>query len=417
MTDWLEAVAARVQRAWRRAGFHRLPRRTRWILFWGSLIAVVSLIAVAANWDDIMRTGLDPKEPFQTYTPPAAPNYGKVSAWALLPSTPDHPQPGDLPADIFFIHPTTFDGGRDWNGPINEVRSRLLLERVMLPNYAGPFARVGRVFAPRYRQASLFAHLTLREDARAARIFAYGDVLTAFRFYLTHFNQGRPFILVGVEQGGLLADRLLREEIDSQPDLAQRLAAAYLIDAIVPAGPYLGPLPVTACVQRRQARCVVGWMSVAQSNPSRAKELLSRALVWQADDQLANLEDGQGVLCVNPLLGAMTDRPAPAKLNLGAANATELEWGVRPAFLPRQVSAQCVDGMLRVSHPNSASLRPPSTWPDKYKAPGNNLFYADLEADAMKRVATYLGLPDFPQLAAPIERKIIVRSSPIHRVN
>ena len=56
----------------------------------------------------------------------------------------------------------------------------------MLPNYAGPFVRVGRLFAPRYRQASLFAQLTLRDDARDAREFAYGDVRRAFDYYLDH---------------------------------------------------------------------------------------------------------------------------------------------------------------------------------------------------------------------------------------
>lgn len=417
MRHWLQALAAWARGAWRRSGIHRMSRRRRWFVFWTALIGLVLLIAVAADWDDIMRTGLDPKEPFQTYTPPPAPNYAKVSAWALLPSAPDHPQSSDPPADIFFIHPTTFDGGHHWNGPIDDAGAQRLLERVMLPNYAGPFARVGRVFAPRYRQASLYAHMTLREDARAARIFAYGDVLAAFRFYLAHFNQGRPIVLVGVEQGGLLADRLLREEVDGSADLAARLAAAYLIDAIIPARPYEGPLPITACIRRDQAHCVVGWMSAPLSDPGHAKELLSRAMVWQADDELANLSADQEALCVNPLLGALTNREAPAKLNLGAANASELEWGVRPAFLPRQVSAQCVGGILRVSHPRSASLRPASRWPDKYKAPGNNVFYADLEADAMKRVATYLGRAEFPQMAAPIERNIIVHSSPIHRVN
>ena len=40
----------------------------------------------------------------------------------------------------------------------------------MLPNYAGPFARLGRIFAPRYRQASLYTLMTLRDDAREARL-------------------------------------------------------------------------------------------------------------------------------------------------------------------------------------------------------------------------------------------------------
>ena len=416
MNELGEVLTVRARWCWRKAGLHRLSRRGRMGLFAAGLFALVLLIAVAANWDDIMRTGLDPKEPFQTYTPPPAPDYAKAGAWALIPPAPDRVAAGDPPADIFFMHPTTFDGGRNWNGPIDDAWSRRLLERVMLPNYAGPFARVGRIFVPRYRQASLYTHLTLREDAREARAFAYKDVLAAFNYYLAHFNGGRPIVLVGVEQGGFLGDRLLREQIATNPDVVRRLAAAYLIDVITPRENYQGALPITACVRRDQAHCVVGYMAVEESNPNRAKELLSRALVWQPDDDIDNLAEDPA-LCVNPLLGAQTDAKAPAKLNLGAANATEVEWGVRPPFLPRQVSAQCQGGILRISHPRSSSLQPPGNWPDKYKAPGNNLFYADLEADAMKRVAAYLGRADFPTMAAPIEKSIIVRSSPVHRVD
>ena len=158
-------------------------------------------------------------------------------------------------------------------------------------------------------------------------------------------------------------------------------------------------------------------MGVEESDPNKAKELLSRALVWGDDDQLETLPDGQSALCVNPLLGAQTTEPAPARLNLGAANATELEWGVRPPFLPRQVSAQCVDGILRFSHPPSTSLKPAGNWPDKYKVRANNLFFANLEADAMERVTVSMGRSAFPQMVAPIEKNIVVRASPIHRID
>jgi hypothetical protein len=417
MTDPLEILAGRTQWLWRRWGLHRLSRRGRWACFGALLAGLVLAIAVIADWDDIMRTGLDPKEPFQTYTPPAAPNYAQARAWALIPATPDRIIAGDPPADVFFVHPTTFDGGKDWNGPIDDAPSQRLLDRVMLPNYAGPFARAARIFAPHYRQASLYAHLTLREDARQARAFAYGDVLVAFRYYLAHFNKGRPIVLVGVEQGGLMADRLLREEIARSPDLVHRLAAAYLIDSITPSAPYASGAPVPACGRRDQAHCVLGWIAVEESNPNKARELLSRALVWAPDGQLENLPDGQAALCVNPLLGAQTDEKAPARLNLGAANATELEWGVRPPFLPRQVSAQCIGGVLRVSRPASASLVPATNWPDKYKEPGNNLFFADLEADVIKRITVDMGRADFPQMAAPIEQNVVVRPSPVHKVD
>ena len=417
MNDPLEVLTRRAQWLWRELGVQSLSASGRWACFGALLVLIVLAIAVAADWDDIMRTGLDPREPFQTYTPPPAPDYAKASAWALVPQSPDKVVAGDPPADVFFVHPTTFDGGKNWNGPIDDAWTQRLLTQVMLPNYAGPFARVGRIFAPHYRQASLYAHQTLREDARAARIFAYGDVLQAFHYYLAHYNQGRPVVIVGVEQGGLIADRLLRESVDRDPELVRRLAAAYLIDTLVPSAPYEGAAPVPACLKREEAHCVVGWMAVEESDPNRAKQLRSRSLIWTADDQLDNLTDGQMTLCVNPLLGAQSNEEAPERLNLGAANATELEWGVRPPYLPRQVSAQCVDGILRFSHPHSASLKPAANWPDKYKARNNNLFFADLEADAMKRVAVYMGRTDFPQMAAPIEKNIIVRSSPIHKVD
>jgi len=89
---------------------------------------------------DILRTSLDPRIPFQAYTPPKAPNYGEARAWALpIDATPTRA----LPADVFFIHPTTFNGGKHWNAPFRDQEAARLLDRVMLPNYAGPFARVG----------------------------------------------------------------------------------------------------------------------------------------------------------------------------------------------------------------------------------------------------------------------------------
>jgi hypothetical protein len=320
--------------------------------------------------------------------------------------------------DVFFVHPTTFNGGRDWNGPIDDKAAARELERVMLPNYAGPFARVGRVFAPRYRQASLYAyHITLGEDARDARRFAYGDVLNAFHYYMAHLNLGRPYILVGVEQGAEIGDRLLREEIDSNPGLTSKLVAAYLIDAVIPASGYGPRAPVQACHARGQARCVVAWASADEQDPVGARRIINRAMVWTADGRLDNLPDGQAALCVNPLLGRTGDDEAPARLNLGAANASQLEWGARAAFLPRQVSARCVGGVLRVSRPKSGSLRPTGNWPDKYKERPYNPFFADIEADAMKRVATYYGRAEMPAGAPPIEQSVQVETAPVHKID
>ncbi|HEY4031544.1 MAG TPA: DUF3089 domain-containing protein [Caulobacteraceae bacterium] len=405
--DWLSGQAA------------RLSRFKRWCVILTLGLVLAAGVALSLTWDDIMKTEIDPKEPFQTYVRrmPKAPDYSRASAWALNP-VGQVARRATGPVDVFFVHPTTFNGGRDWNGPIDDKASARQLERVMLPNYAGPFARVGRVFAPRYRQASLYAYrITLREDALDARRFAYGDVLDAFRYYMAHYNFGRPYIVVGVEQGADLADRLLREEIDHNPGLTGKLAAAYLIDAVIPAAGYGPGAPIPACRMRAQAHCVVAWASADKQNPASAGRLLSRAMVWTPGWMLDNLPDGEPVLCVNPLTGGTGQEEAPARLNLGAVNASELEWGARAAFLPRQVSAQCVDGILRVSRPRSGSLQPASGWPDKFKERPYNPFFADLEADAMKRVATYYGRAEMPPGAPPIERSVPVDVAPVHKVD
>jgi hypothetical protein len=162
---------------------------------------------------------------------------------------------------------------------------------------------------------------------------------------------------------------------------------------------------------------VVAWAEADEDDPVAARQLLSRALVWTPDWMLNNLPPGTPVLCVNPLLGQVSDDEAPARLNLGAANASELEWGARAAFLPRQVSAQCVNGVLRVSQPRSGSLRPATGWPDKYKERPYNPFFADLEDDAMKRVAAYYGRKAMPPGAPPIEQSTPVDEAPVHKVD
>jgi hypothetical protein len=362
-----------------------LPRRTRWLAI--SVVAVTLVLGLATGvfWEDLRRTALDPKVPFQTYEPPPAPDYADRRAWWLMPARPETPTSAEPPADVFFVAPTLYDGGSHWNAPVDDEDSAELFRRRMAPNYAGPFVRVGRIFAPRYRHASLYSLLTLREDAREARRFAYADVAQAFRAYVARYNQGRPFIIVGVEQGGALAARLLREEVALDPALRGRLVAAYLQDAVVPAD--APPLP--PCEGPGQTDCLAAWTSVSAGDAERARVLLDRALVWAPGGELENL-GGRPALCFNPILGATTEEPAPARLHRGAANATDLEWDARPAFMARQVSARCQGGVLRVSAPKSSALRRTGSWADRRKAPGFNLFFADLEADAMGRLDAML---------------------------
>ena len=395
----------------------RLPKgRKRWVIVGVAAVGAIASVAAVILRGDIISTTLDPKEPFQTYSPPPAPNYAAAGAWAHRPEPPTSWTEADGPADIFFIHPTTFDGGEEWNGPIDDRKADRLLRRTMIPNYAGPFQTVGRVFAPRYRQASLYSFaLTNRDDAREARRFAYGDVRAAFLQFVGVYNRGRPIIIAGVEQGGQLAAHLAADVVATNPILMQRLAAVYAIDAVLPASDHGPGSALPACGRRGEARCVVAWAGVRDDDDEAAERGLSRAFVWNAAGRLEPLGDRPAV-CVNPLTGE-AGGAAEARASLGAANASGLEWGARPAFIPRQVSARCEGGLLRFSMPASPSLRLSGAWADRRKVPPYNLFYADLEADAKTRVLTLMNRSDFPKSASSIDNAVVVGPSPIRRID
>ena len=71
---------------------------------WIGFALVFLLTAASAVWrGDILRAGLDPQVPFQTYQPPQAPDYGRPGAWALR----DARAPEAGPAAVFFVHSTT----------------------------------------------------------------------------------------------------------------------------------------------------------------------------------------------------------------------------------------------------------------------------------------------------------------------
>ena len=361
----------------------RMPRLTarQWVGYVGIGFVLLLTAAVAIWRGDILRAALDPQVPFQTYTPPPAPDYSTPGAWALREAR----APNAGPAAVFFLHSTTFDGGREWNGPIGDARAEAYLRRVVLPNYAGPFARAGAISAPRYRQASLYARLTLRDDAREARAFAYGDALAAFDAWLARHPDG-PLILAGVEQGGQLIERIVRERIAPNPALRARLVGVWLID-VVAAVDGFSPL-VPPCAAPGQTACVIAWSPVGEDNEGAAQRRLRRALVWDQRGRFVELS-GRPALCVNPVNGSSAPVKLEARESRGATNATGLEWGARPALMAREVATECRGGLLRHTEPKLESFRAQGSWTDRRKARPYNLFYGDIEHDVQLRLSRW----------------------------
>jgi len=357
-----------------------LPRLTlRQTIGWVGIGFILLIAAAVAIWQgDILEASLDPKVPFQTYTPPSDPDYGSADAWAMR----DVRVAGAGSAAVFFVHSTTFNGGRDWNSPIGDRDADTYLERVVIPNYAGPFARAGSISVPRYRQASLYTRLTLRDDARDARAFAFRDVSAAFDAWLVA-HPDEPIVLVGVEQGADLAERLLHDRFGDDPTLKRRLVAAYLVEGLVPVSRFTG---IPLCRSREQVGCALAWRGVRSDDAGAGPRLVRRALTWDRFGALVSTEDAP-LACVNPITGSVDEPSATMRQSRGATNATNLEWGARPAFQSRIVSAECRDGVLRHSQPQAESFRDRGSWADLRKIDAYNLFYADIEFDVAERLA------------------------------
>lgn len=340
---------------------------------------LLMLLSLAVWRGDILRAALDPQVPFQTYKPPAAPDYAQGTSWAMR----DVSTKGAKDAAVFFLHSTTYDGGQEWNGPIGDEKADAYLRRVVLPNFAAPFAVAGPVSVPLYRQGSLYSRLTLRDDAREARAFAYRDVEAAFDHWIARHPDG-PIVLVGVEQGGELMARLLRDKVAKDAGLKQRLVAAYMMDAMVP----VDAIKLPVCSRRDESGCMVAWSMVDEGAAGVISRRQRRALFW--DDKGRLVESGnRPIICVNPVSGSSDEQKTDPRRHLGAANAAGLEWGIRPAFIDRAVAAQCRDGFLRNTPLKSESFREQRAWTDRRKAKPYNLFYADTMADVLARLDTW----------------------------
>ena len=334
-----------------------------------------------------------PKTPFDEMKPPPRPDYSKRAAWAVWPGVPsaaDAVPKGATPgkaaspsADVFFIHPTTFLGNDAWNARFNaDGFTGQQLNETVLGNQVSIFNACCRMFAPRYRQATISAFLRPSADSFKAYDLAYSDVLRAFNRYLAEQNNGRPFILASHSQGSLHATRLIVERIAADPAIKRRLGAAYVVGASLPETFTTG-LPV--CTSAKQTGCLIDGNSA-----SRLTLLaLGRGLMvtWNKGKyQAVRLRKW---LCVNPLSWDRTSK-SPASMNRGALPFSGLGKPM-PPLRSGVTGARCTRGRLVISIPRSKrdGFTDVLTKLGSYHNLDYGLFYDSVRRNAVDRVEAF----------------------------
>jgi hypothetical protein len=178
----------------------------------------------------------------------------------------EHVSAEEPAVDCFYVYPTVSSD--------STVHSDLEVdeeEPFIVVNQAARLGSVCRVYAPIYRQLTVAGLLGAEDFDALDWASPYADVVDAFKHYIANDNQGRGFILVGHSQGSRHLSQLVQEEIETIPELADRMIAAYLIGwtTRVPAGEDVGgDFAITPlCRSADQTGCLVTYSTYRDTEP------------------------------------------------------------------------------------------------------------------------------------------------------
>jgi hypothetical protein len=391
------------------------PKIRRIALVAGAGVIATVVAGAILFQDTLFRMSITPPGRFAEEAAPPRPDYTKPEAWALKPA---HLPPGGWEKpwgiDIFFIHPGSAYSNAGWNAAINNPEALDRLKQKILPNQAGPFLQAGPVYAPLYRQASLYVEISAGGAGDGAFELAYQDVLRAFDQYIATDNRHRGILLAGVGQGGLYAQRLLADRFQINP-LKDRLAAVYIIDAALPADFPGKAISQPLCVTNDQIHCVVGWNTIfAGEDPTRVRDQLP---VWTADWKISTSR-GKALVCINPLRWTPGDELSARSDHRGGARANGAD-DLEPKIIEHTVSARCNNGVLEVERPSAPELQPDSGAGSHYKTREFNLFYADIVPNLTGRMnaatAWLDNIENARKPAEPLPPTMTLTEAPIYR--
>lgn len=133
-------------------------------------------------------------------------------------------------ADVFYVYPTVStisfaDNDSSWFADITlpEVREEANGNQRFNKMLYGEY----NFYAPYYRQMIFEAYSQPTPFLDSLAQIAARDVADAFQYYMTHFNHGRPFFLMGHSQGSQILIELLKNGITQEQ--RELMVGAYCI--------------------------------------------------------------------------------------------------------------------------------------------------------------------------------------------
>ncbi len=355
----------------------------RFLLLIAAVIVVVIGAALAYRLfgRQLLAVALVPSVTFAESKVAQGPDYTKLTSWDADPALPTDAArwlpPGAAathgPAAVFFVTPTAYLARDRWTMPFDDAATNARIA-LYLRNEASVFNGAGRIWAPKYRQATFGAFLTAAPDAGRALDLAYGDVERAFAAFVAAVPAGTPIVLAGHSQGSRHLLRLVADHVAGTP-LAARVVAVYAVGWPVDAAD-LARMKLPACASAAATHCVLSWRSYAE--PAEVTD-------FRTPDP-DTLRPTAPLVCTNPLLGATSAAAVPAAQNRGSLLPGKDDR--TGTLIAGGIGAACRATYLSIGDPPGGFTQ--------YVLPGNNyhvydynLFWADVRADVERRVAAF----------------------------
>jgi hypothetical protein len=201
------------------------------------------------------------------------------------------------PVDCFYVYPTVSE-----QTTVNADLSIEPEETQIAVDQASRFSQDCKVYAPMYPQLTLAAINTPGAVTPEASAKAYVGVLQAFFEYLSRYNKGRPFVLIGHSQGTAMLTQLIKEQIDPNAALRSKLVSAVLLggNIEVPDGELVGGSfkNVPLCTAATDTGCAIAYSTFLKEPPDDSFFGRPNSPLTGGGAKTA----GEEVACVNPTL-------------------------------------------------------------------------------------------------------------------
>jgi hypothetical protein len=248
----------------------------------------------------------DPAATAASPAPVSPADYSDGAHWLHVPKRDRYE------VDVFYVYPTAYartDPSQPLFCPVDD-RGMMKSAQSAYTRQAWAFRTFANIYAPYYSQIDATYQLLLPPDQQEANIEGPPavDVIAAFKYYLKHYNHGRPYILAGHSQGSAVLRYLLSSYLKTHPRVYKRMVAAYIVGQSITPN-YLADNPHLKYARGAgDTGVIVSWNTEAPTIAGKNPVLLPggiamNPITWTRTQTVAKARQNRGSIQLDPTTG------------------------------------------------------------------------------------------------------------------